>query len=124
FVAQKPAQHPASRKGALQVQLVDAPLQREISLGNRPRHVVDRRSRDVEQLGLARNRQCVLRVDHFFALSMPALPSALSKKSFSSASCPILACNAFRSTGGSSLRRGFSKTSPARSSSCFFHSVI
>jgi hypothetical protein len=28
-------------------------------------------------------------VDHFFALSNPALVSALSKKSFSSVSCPI-----------------------------------
>ena len=33
----------------------------------------------------------VIAVDHRFALSMPALVSAPSKKSFSSASSPILA---------------------------------
>jgi hypothetical protein len=42
----------------------------------------------------------VVAVDHRFALSMPALMSAPSKKPFSSASSPILACSAFRSTGG------------------------
>ena len=63
------------------------------------------------------------RVDHRFALSMPALVSAPSKKSFPSANCPIFARSAFTSTGGSSLCRGPSNTSAARSSSCFFHSV-
>ncbi|MFK4532115.1 hypothetical protein ABIA00_000298 [Bradyrhizobium ottawaense] len=38
-------------------------------------------------------------VDHRFALSRPALVSAPDKKSFSNASSPILACNAFKSTG-------------------------
>jgi hypothetical protein len=40
-------------------------------------------------------------VHHFLPLSKPALPSAPDKKSFSSANCPIFACSAFRSTGGS-----------------------
>jgi hypothetical protein len=65
FAAQQLLQRPGFRERVLQVQLVDAPL---------------------EQLGLARDRNLVRRVDHFFALSMPAFLSAPSKKSFSSAS--------------------------------------
>jgi hypothetical protein len=42
----------------------------------------------------------VFAVDHRFALSKPALVSAPSKKSFSSVSSPILACNDFTSTAG------------------------
>jgi hypothetical protein len=38
--------------------------------------------------------------DHRFALNMPALVSAPSKKSFSSVSSPVLACRAFKSTPG------------------------
>jgi len=38
--------------------------------------------------------------DHRFALSMPALPSAPSKKSFSSVNSPIFAWSAFKSTVG------------------------
>jgi hypothetical protein len=45
------------------------------------------------------DRKVVLRVDHRFTLSNPALVSAPSKKSFSSVSSPILACSAFRSIG-------------------------
>src|SRR5229473_722130 len=105
------------------MQLVDAPHEREIAFGDRPRHVVHRRPGNTQKLRLPADRDCVLRVDHRFALSMPALVSAPSKKSFSSASCPILACSTFTSTGGSSLARGPSKTSPARSSNCCFHCV-
>src|SRR6266849_7393225 len=107
----------------LQVQLVDAPLQREIGVRDRPRHVIHRCPRNPQQLRLPGDREFVLRVDHRFALSMPALVSTPSKKSLSSVSCPIFACSTFTSTGGSSLRRGPSETSPARSSSCFFRSV-
>src|SRR5437764_8515681 len=39
-------------------------------------------------------------IDHRFALSRPALPSAPDKKSFSSVSSPILACSDFKSTVG------------------------
>jgi hypothetical protein len=44
--------------------------------------------------------QIVRGLDHRFALSKPALPSAPSKKSFSSVSSPILACSDFTSTAG------------------------
>src|SRR3989344_6618524 len=63
-------------------------------------------------------------VDHRFALSMPALMSACSKKSFSSASSPILACSTLRSTGGADGRPSVPNTSAARSSNRAFHSVI
>jgi hypothetical protein len=46
---------------------------------------------DVQNLRLAGNREIVRPVDHRFALSKPALVSAPSKKSFSSASSPIFA---------------------------------
>jgi hypothetical protein len=41
----------------------------------------------------------VVTVNHRFALSNPALVSALSKKSFSSVNWPILACSGARLTG-------------------------
>ena len=51
------------------------------------------------QFGLPFDRKHMPAVDYRFALSNPALVSALSKKSFSSVSCPILACMAFTSRG-------------------------
>ncbi|KGW80977.1 hypothetical protein Y048_4317 [Burkholderia pseudomallei MSHR456] len=64
-------------------------------------------------------------VNHRFALSSPALPSASDKKLFSSVNCPIFACSVFTSTGGSfDGVPAASNTSTARSSSCRFHSVI
>jgi hypothetical protein len=63
--------------------------------------------------------EVVVTVDHGFALSNPAMVSPLSKKSFSSASCPILACSGTQSTGSSA--GPWSNTTAARSSSCFFH---
>jgi hypothetical protein len=67
----------------------------------------------------------------FATLSMldidkPALPSAPSKKSFSSVSSPILACNDFTSMAGcvAPLPPPGPKTSAAPPSSCAFHDVI
>jgi len=51
------------------------------------------------QIGLPGQRQFVAAVDHRFALSRSALPSAPDKKSFSSVSSPIFACRVFKSTG-------------------------
>jgi hypothetical protein len=53
------------------------------------RGVIKRWSRLSEQIFRVMARSCGL--DHRFALSKPALPSAPSKKSFSSVSSPILA---------------------------------
>jgi hypothetical protein len=99
--AQQVAQHAAARERVLQVQLVDAAHQRQLGLGDRLGVVVHRAPADAQQLGLPLDRQFGFTVDHRFALSNPALVSAPSKKSFSSVSCPILACSALRSTGGS-----------------------
>jgi hypothetical protein len=62
-------------------------------------------------------------VDHRFALNNPALMSAPSKKSFSSASCPIFAWRTLRS-GVSDVGFVPPNTSAARASNCCFHSVI
>src|SRR5262249_23069996 len=101
-------------------------LRHEREVGRRPRGgpVVDRATGDADQLGLLRNAQRVITVDHRFALSNPALVSAPSKKSFSSVSSPILACRAFTSTGGSwVVPVPAPNTSAAPPSSCAFHVV-
>src|ERR1700683_3744858 len=69
----------------------DAAHQREVLGGHRLGLVIDAAAADVQDLGLADDGKVVGAVDHRFALSMPALMSAPSKKSFSSASSPILA---------------------------------
>jgi hypothetical protein len=51
----------------------------------------------MQYLTLLFQRQIMGSVYHLFALSNPALVSALSKKSFSSVSCPILAWRSLRS---------------------------
>jgi hypothetical protein len=62
-------------------------------------------------------------INHRFGLSKPALMSAPSKKSFSRANCPILACSVLRS-GVSDGASSSPQTRPrARASSCCFHSV-
>src|ERR1700733_686227 len=83
---QKVAQHPAPRERIFQMQLVDAAHQREVLGGHRLGLVIDAAAADVQDLGLADDGKVVGAVDHRFALSMPALMSAPSKKSFSSAS--------------------------------------
>src|ERR671910_558300 len=65
--------------------------------------------------------------DHRFALGhTPTLPSALSKKSLTSVSSPILACRVFTSTGGVPVPAlGSDPNTPAApSSNCAFHWVI
>jgi hypothetical protein len=74
-------------------------------------------------IGLTTDWKTMTSVNHFFALSNPALESALSKKSFSSVNYPILAWSVFTSTDGSEDLPP-SKTSTAWSLSCFFHWVI
>ena len=70
-----------------------------------------------------RDGQCVVTVDDGFALSNPALVSARSKKSFSSASRPILACKGATSTGAA-IRLPAPNTSAAPSSNCRFQPSI
>jgi hypothetical protein len=85
------AQHPGARERVFQMQFVDAARQRQILGRNRPGLVVDAAATVVHNPGLTGDGKIVIVVYHRFALSMPALMSAPSKKSFSSASFPILA---------------------------------
>ena len=74
------AQHPAAGKRVIQVQLIDAPHQPQVRLGDRPRLVVDAAAADLKHLGLFLDRKIVLRVDHRFTFSNRALVSAPSRK--------------------------------------------
>jgi len=102
--AQQVTQHATAGVRVIQVQPVDAPHEHQFGIRDRHRLVVHRAAADAQQLGLALDRQAVIAVDHRFTLSNPALLSAPSKKSFSRASWPILACRALRSTGGVLVR--------------------
>jgi len=68
------------------MQFINPSHQFQLRLADRAWCVVDRASADVKQLGLPRNAEFMFPVDHHLALGNPALVSALSKKSFSSAS--------------------------------------
>src|ERR1700733_11266584 len=108
------------------MQPIETPHDREIGDRYRARQIINAAAADLQNLRLPGDRQIVLTVDHRFALSNPALLSAPSKKSFSSVSAPILACNDFTSTAGCAapLPPPGPKTSAAPPSSCAFHDVI
>src|ERR1700739_4714205 len=108
------------------MQFVDAPHQRKVCSRYRHRFVVDATPTDAEERCLLRQWKLVLAVDHRFALINPALPSARSKKSFSSTSSPILACSDLTSTSDADdlLLPPRSKTSAAPARSCSFHELI
>src|SRR5665811_2424624 len=110
----------------LQMQPVETPHDLEVGFRHRARQVVDAATADVQSFRLFCDCQVVLTVDHRLALSKPALPSAPSKKLFSSVSSPILACSDFTSTTGCAapLPPPGPKTSAAPPSSCAFHDVI
>lgn len=80
--------------------MIDTIHQRQCSRANGFGLVVHAAAADIQQLGLASNRELVVAVGHRFSLSNPALVSASSKKSFSSVSSPILTCKVFTSNGG------------------------
>jgi hypothetical protein len=92
---EKTAQHPAAREREVQVQLIDAPHQPEISIRDRARPVINCAATDPKQPHLPVNGQLVMAVYHRLALNSPASVSTPSKKTFSSVSSPILACSAF-----------------------------
>ena len=123
---QQIAQHPAARERVIQMQLVDPPHHRQIGRRHRPGPVIQAAAAQLQDRRLPGQRKLVLAVDHRFALSMPALLSAPAKKSFSSASSPILACSVFKSTAGvaSALAAPEPNTPAAPSRSCAFQFVI
>ena len=79
------SQHLGAHEGVFQVQLINMPHQRQIGWADRLGQVIHRAPADLEQLGLPGYGPLVGFVNHGFALSSPALVSARSKKSFSSA---------------------------------------
>src|SRR6201985_521956 len=79
---------------------VEEPHDLQIASRHRPWQVVHAATADAQGVGLLRDGQLMLAHDHRLALSKPALPSATSKKSFSSVSSPILAWSDFTSMGG------------------------
>src|ERR1019366_9382811 len=83
--------------------------------------VIKRCTRELQKLGLTREAQSVVGVDHRLALDPGARPSAPAKKSFSSASCPIFACRVLISGPTSAACPEPLNASAARSSNWFFH---
>jgi len=62
------------------MQLVDPPHDRQIRRRHRPGPVIDTAPAELQQLGLPDQRKFMPTIDHRFALSMPALLSAPTKK--------------------------------------------
>ncbi len=122
FAEEHVARHPGTRERVFQMQLADPALKRPIPRRNRPRLGIDAAPADVQSLRLPDGRRTVRVADHRLALRKSTLPGAPSKKSFSSAGSPILACNAFQSARGE-LAPPLScpKTPDAPSRSWLFH---
>ena len=111
-------------KWMFKVQLIDAAHQAEINVTHRMRAVVETTAADAHRFCLSGDRQLMSPIDHRFAPGKPAFASAPSKKSFPSASSPILACSVFMSTGFSVAPVPAPNASAARSSSWVFYCVI
>src|SRR5665647_1727142 len=122
---QKIAQHPRPRERPFQVQLVNAPHEREIRDRNGFGLIVDAAPADAQNVGLTGNGKVMGAVDHRFALgSSPAFPSAPDKKSFSSANSPIFAWRAFKSTGAAWPGETSEPKTPAAPSSKWAFQVV
>jgi hypothetical protein len=100
FPFQKALHHPATCEGLFQMQFIDPAHQRQFGRRNRAGGVAEHPPADAERLGLFRQRQGMLTVNHRFALGNPALVSAPAKKSFVSVNSPIFAWSSFTSTAG------------------------
>src|SRR6195952_841446 len=124
LLVQEIPQHPASREGQFEMQLVHPPHHGEITGRDRARQVVDAAPADPECLGLLDDRQVVPAIDHRFALRRPALPSAPDKKSLVSVNSPILACSVFTSMAGAASDRGTDPNTPAAPSRSWAFQVV
>jgi hypothetical protein len=91
FHSQHVPHHPAAGKRTLKMQLVDPTHQTKTGFADRTGTVVNRTPAERGGFRLFAERQRVPTVYHRFTLNRPAFASADSKKSFSSASSPILA---------------------------------
>ena len=98
---QEIAQHPAPGERQLEGELIEPSHEGEIRVVDGFRRVIHRGPRQPEELRLSRDGQLVVATDHRFPLGPRSRPSALDKKSNSSACWQILAWSAFTSIGGS-----------------------
>src|SRR5260370_15108015 len=96
--SQQTSQHARAGEGKLQMQPIEMTHDLQVGRRYRPRQVVHAATADAQGFRLLGDRKIVLAVDHRFALSKPALPSAPSKKSFSTLTPPILPSPAFTPT--------------------------
>jgi hypothetical protein len=116
---EKTLHYPAACERIVHVQLVDTVHQFQVIIADRARLIIKTAQADPEQISLAREAQLVISIGHFFAFpNRPALASASRKKSFSSVSWPIFACNDLTSISGSFDALGLSSmtsVTPSRS---------
>src|SRR3990170_5514362 len=122
-----PCHLPGSEEGGLQELPVDDPHEIEVERGFSDRLVVERGAADSQKKALPGDAELGMgRFDHPFPPVSAQRPKALDKKSRSTVSSPILACNSFtRASWSPSWRACFpenSSTSP--SAACRFHFVI
>src|ERR1700719_2214665 len=108
------------------MQLIDPSHDRKLGCRDRLGCVVQSAAAEPRRPPLPHQRQILVPVDHRFALGRPALPSAPAKKSTSSVSSPILACNTFTSTAGAASSPALPDPNiPATPSiTCAFQAVI
>src|SRR5450755_3375611 len=106
------------------MQLVDAEHNLEISFADWLGLVVKRRWRKGHGFALFYDRKLVLRLDHRFAFGSSTRPSACSKKSISSACCPIFACkDRMPGLAFAAASLGPLNTPATPLSNCVFHCV-
>src|SRR5277367_2429638 len=123
LVLQLPGQFTSPVEGPLQMQLVQNPHQLQISLRQAPRHVVNARPAQIQQLCLALHRNLTVPLDHRFPLGPGNFPSAPSKKEFSIVSSPIFACSSRMRSLPSAASTSPPKIAAAFSSSSVFQAV-
>lgn len=83
------AQRPCAGEREIQMQCVDPTNHSQIVVGHRLGQVVDVRTRDAHELGLALDRQLMVAIDHFFAVASPMRPSAPAKNHIAARTAPI-----------------------------------
>lgn len=115
--------HAGSSKRMVQMEFLDSTHHRQLGCRHQLRLVVYGHPREFQELALPHDWKFMSLVDHRFGLNKPAFLSASSRKSFSSASCPIFACRALRS-GASGFGVVPTNTSASHASNCCFHLVI
>src|SRR5258705_13515462 len=104
--SQQASQHTRTGEGVLQVQPVELLHDLEVGWRYRAWQIINAASTDIQKLCLPGHRQIVLTFDHRFALSNPALVSALSKnRSPASAPRSWHGATSHQSPGWPALRR-------------------